>query len=139
MGRAAPSSNGTARGRDGDLGEAAEAGGAEHAIPHGEPLHAVAHGPHDARDLRPRHEGKRGLHLVAPLHHQDVEEVAAGGAHLDLERLRRGLGLGDLLHLELPGLQPAIDDDGAHGVSQWHSGNSVGGFYTAAVTVRMGA
>ena len=69
----------------------------------------------DARDLRAGDEGEGRPHLVLPLHHEDVEEVAAGGAHADTQHAAADGRRIDLLHGQLGRLHPAVDDDGTHG------------------------
>ena len=86
----------------------------EDAIADAEAVDLGADRAHDARDLGARHERQRRLHLVASLHHQDVEEVAAGRLDVDREPAREELGLRRVGDTKLPRLDEPIDDDRAH-------------------------
>lgn len=55
---------------------------------------AVAHGLHDARELRAGHERQGWLDLVLVLHHQQVGKIQACRADLDEDLARLGSRVG---------------------------------------------
>ena len=93
--------------------------------PTAKPVDPVTDQRHPPGHLAARHEGERRLDLVLPGHEEPVDEVHAGGLHLDRHLAGPGLGVRPLLHPQHRGRPQLAADDGAHGrhatVARWTS------------------
>jgi hypothetical protein len=102
-------------GKQGELGEPAQLGPADHRIADRELCHPLAQGHDIARQFHPADERQRRLHLVLAAGHQQVREVDAGRAdpdqHLAGARRRgRNVAQGDAGVVRTQ----AVDDERAH-------------------------
>ena len=108
---------GVAGGDNRSLRETAGLRSGENAISNRESLDSLTDLSHHARYFPTRRKGESGFGLVFALDDQDVEEIATGRAHLDLECARSGFGLGNLRNPEFRGFHPVVDCDCTHETS----------------------